>query len=783
MRRDETYRRITREKVVVRGNTTIRTLDSTVSFLPIYGATGTRTSNGGSSAMNEYHHGYHPSHGYAPQPYEPPAHAHVGTGNNLLGAALGGGGGRPGPPGATGSTNHHNPSNASTYKMSRTVSNSHPALERSDVHVEYEVAVPIHSIESIRHTPYHSLWNLHECSAPSTSGFQHMARMMDTLILDNLAPFAFTKITTTHRPTRIGGGSGGSGGGSGSGSNGVPGGGGAGGSGGGGGGGLLDGRTGPLAGMGGQEGILRNGPGGLGSGGSGMGVKKATSTSNVSNLIGAGTVSTSTIRVNLQKNKIPTQEVHPNPRHANLASNAASPPTATDSRWISSLRRRDPELQPTLPSINHSNHHSTSSLTQQHSIGYTSSSNTPNTDRRSSRTSGQKSSLRKSRSVERIRARKMATSKIKERPKKSSSEEGGGSDDQEVTSVEENSPQQQHSPVKRLEKAKLFNPIGYEPHLIDTLEKDMLQKNPNVQWNDVAGLNEAKAILQEAVVLPVILPDFFRGIRRPWKGVLMVGPPGTGKTMLAKAVATECGTTFFNVSSSTLTSKYRGESEKLVRLLFEMARFYAPSTIFIDEIDSLCACRGSDSEHEASRRFKAELLIQMDGLNAANDDKVIMVLAATNHPWDIDEAFRRRFEKRVYIGLPNDNTRKALLELCLKGVNISPDLNTDTITEQLNGYTGSDIANVCRDAAMMAMRRHINGLSPSEIKMIRREEVDLPVTAQDFQDAMVKTRKSVSANDVARYETWMDEFQAKNSEKKCTWKAISTKPYHSSPYG
>ncbi|XP_035900697.1 katanin p60 ATPase-containing subunit A1 isoform X2 [Anopheles stephensi] len=723
------------------------------------GATGTR--NGGSSAMNEYHHGYHPSHGYAPQPYEPPTHGHVGTGNNLLEAAIG----RPGPAVTPGSTNHHNPSNASTYKMSRNVSNSHPALERSDVHVEYEVAVPIHSIESIRHTPYHSLWNLHECSAPSTSGFQHMARMMDTLILDNLAPFAFTKITTTHRPTRIGGGSGGGGsgsGGSGSGSNGVPGGGGGGGGGSGGGGvgggGLLDhARTvGPLGGMG-QEGLLRNGPGGHGSGG-GMGVKKATSTSNVSNLIGAGTVSTSTIRVNLQKNKIPTQEVHPNPRHANLASNASSPPTATDSRWISSLRRRDPELQPTLPSINHSNHHSTSSLTQQNSIGYTSSSNTPNTDRRSSRTSGQKSSLRKSRSVERIRARKLATSKIKERPKKSSSEEGGGSDDQEVTSVEENSPQQQHSPVKRVEKSKMFNAIGYEPHLIDTLEKDMLQKNPNVQWNDVAGLNEAKAILQEAVVLPVILPDFFRGIRRPWKGVLMVGPPGTGKTMLAKAVATECGTTFFNVSSSTLTSKYRGESEKLVRLLFEMARFYAPSTIFIDEIDSLCACRGSDSEHEASRRFKAELLIQMDGLNAANDDKVIMVLAATNHPWDIDEAFRRRFEKRVYIGLPNDNTRKALLELCLKGVNISPDLNTDSITEQLSGYTGSDIANVCRDAAMMAMRRHINGLSPSEIKMIRREEVDLPVTAQDFQDAMVKTRKSVSANDVARYETWMDEY-------------------------
>ncbi|XP_063239625.1 katanin p60 ATPase-containing subunit A-like 1 isoform X2 [Bacillus rossius redtenbacheri] len=253
------------------------------------------------------------------------------------------------------------------------------------------------------------------------------------------------------------------------------------------------------------------------------------------------------------------------------------------------------------------------------------------------------------------------------------------------------------------------------------------------------------------------MPDFFKGIRRPWKGVLMVGPPGTGKTLLARAVATECGTTFFNVSSSTLTSKYRGESEKLVRLLFEMARFHAPSTIFVDEMDSLCSQRGTDSEHEASRRFKAELLIQMDGLSSS-EDKVITVLGATNHPWDVDEAFRRRFEKRVYIPLPNDETRAALLKLCLEGVAVDPALDTDVIADRLQGYTGSDISNVCRDAAMMSMRRKISGRTPLEIKKIKKEDVDLPVTMKDFEEALAKCRKSVSTNDISKYEAWMEEF-------------------------
>lgn len=294
--------------------------------------------------------------------------------------------------------------------------------------------------------------------------------------------------------------------------------------------------------------------------------------------------------------------------------------------------------------------------------------------------------------------------------------------------------------------------------LVELLERDVMDNNPNVRWSDIAELKEAKRLLEEAVVLPLWMPEYFQGIRRPWKGVLMFGPPGTGKTLLAKAVATECGTTFFNCSSSTLTSKMRGESEKLVHYLFEIARFHSPSTIFFDEIDGLCSARGASSEHEASRRVKGQLLTEMDG--AASDDAgtIVMVLGATNLPWALDEALRRRLEKRIYIPLPEDEARKQLFAINLKSVSISEELSFDELAARTKGYSGADITLVCRDASMMSMRRAIKGLSPMEIKNLKKEEIDSPITLDDFNTAISRVSSSVGKQDLEKYAQWMDEF-------------------------
>ena len=189
---------------------------------------------------------------------------------------------------------------------------------------------------------------------------------------------------------------------------------------------------------------------------------------------------------------------------------------------------------------------------------------------------------------------------------------------------------------------------SYNPDLkalAESLQREIINANPNVRFQDVVGLDRAKQLLKEAVLMPMKYPHLFTGLLEPWKGILLFGPPGTGKTMLAKAVATECKTTFFNISASSIVSKWRGDSEKLVRLLFELARYHEPSTIFLDEIDSIMSERTSEREHEASRRMKTELLVQLDGLVKGKER--VFLLAASNLPWDLDSALLRRLEKRV----------------------------------------------------------------------------------------------------------------------------------------
>jgi len=266
-----------------------------------------------------------------------------------------------------------------------------------------------------------------------------------------------------------------------------------------------------------------------------------------------------------------------------------------------------------------------------------------------------------------------------------------------------------------------------------------------------------------AVVYPVLMPDYFQGIRRPWRGVLMYGPPGTGKTMLAKAVASECGTTFFNISPATLTSKWRGDSEKLIRVLFDVARHYAPSTIFIDEIDGLCSQRGGD-EHEASRRAKGVLLTQMDGVGV-DQSKIVMVLGATNHPWDIDEAMRRRLEKRIYIPLPTHEDRVNLFKINTKTLKLSPDVDFDRLSRLLENhyYSGADITLVVRDAAMMTMRRFRDGAGKQEVRQRAAELGKLiaeqPTTMDDFLQAIRKVPSSINVDQIKKFEEWKKEFE------------------------
>lgn len=281
-----------------------------------------------------------------------------------------------------------------------------------------------------------------------------------------------------------------------------------------------------------------------------------------------------------------------------------------------------------------------------------------------------------------------------------------------------------------------------------------------VHWEDIAGLESAKSSLKEAVVYPFLRPDLFRGLREPVRGMLLFGPPGTGKTMLARAVATESHSTFFSISASSLTSKYLGESEKLVRALFAVAKKLSPSIVFVDEIDSIMGSRDNEGENESSRRIKNEFLIQWSSLSSAaagnsneEDDERVLVLAATNLPWSIDEAARRRFVRRQYIPLPEPETRSAQLKKLLSyqkhTVTDEDFLELLTLTE---GFSGSDLTSLAKDAAMGPLRELGEKLLSTPTDQIR------PIALIDFKNSLNHIKPSVSQEGLEKYEDWAAKF-------------------------
>ena len=238
------------------------------------------------------------------------------------------------------------------------------------------------------------------------------------------------------------------------------------------------------------------------------------------------------------------------------------------------------------------------------------------------------------------------------------------------------------------------------------IEDDIIDEAPNVSFQDVMGLNDVKLALYETVILPALKPELFTGLRRPGMGILLFGPPGNGKTLIAKCVATCCKCTFFSISASSITSKFVGDAERIMRTLFNLARERAPSIVFIDEIDSLLTARGGKSEAESSRRIKTEFLVQFDGVHGASDmNKQMLLIGATNLPDQLDDAVLRRFSKKILVPHPDSTARYGLLRhLMSSQLNSLTEKDFQEVVKRTERYSCSDLKNLCKDAAMGPIR-------------------------------------------------------------------------------
>lgn len=307
---------------------------------------------------------------------------------------------------------------------------------------------------------------------------------------------------------------------------------------------------------------------------------------------------------------------------------------------------------------------------------------------------------------------------------------------------------------KVLKPIKDLYPLGSNwSEIAEIISNEIVLKNLNVHWDDVKGLDECKTQLKEATVYPLKYPTLFSGNVAPWKGILLYGPPGTGKTMLARAVATECKATFFNVTSSSIVSKWRGETEKYIRVLLDLAKHYAPSIIFIDEIDwtAICSDDSSASKSEPSRRFRAELLARLDGL-LTMENANILLLAATNIPWVLDAALLRRLEKHIHVGLPNEETRREIFKTYISK-DISQLAEFSNLVNQTKGYSCADIKLLCKEAYIKQLRPIWKYLESSNT-VKKKIDCDNFINHINHLKESMKIIKPISIKDEYKYKNW-----------------------------
>ncbi|KAJ1284389.1 hypothetical protein BS78_03G200000 [Paspalum vaginatum] len=255
--------------------------------------------------------------------------------------------------------------------------------------------------------------------------------------------------------------------------------------------------------------------------------------------------------------------------------------------------------------------------------------------------------------------------------------------------------------VERKEGSKVTKDNEYEKRIRESV---IPASETGVTFDDIGALDDIKESVQELVRLPLQRPELFNGgLLKPCKGILLFGPPGTGKTMLAKAIANEAGASFMNISMSTIVSKWYGETEKSIRALFSLAAKIAPAVIFVDEVDSMLGTRDNLNENEVSRRVKNEFMTHWDGLLSKSDQR-ILVLAATNRPFDLDDAIIRRFEHRMMVGLPTLESRELIFKKLLSKEKVEGAIDFKELAKMTEGYSGSDLKNLCVTAAYRPVR-------------------------------------------------------------------------------